>query len=123
MADQDHYKTNVRETRISQGSGSGTALIIGGLIVAVGIILWLALGNTNSVVTTEPASSDNTTITVEPSATPTEDGTSNTTIDPAPDAVAPDATAPDAVDPAAPLEPVEPAPTDGAAPATPPANP
>jgi hypothetical protein len=125
MADQDHYKTNVRETRISQGSdsGTGTALIVGGLVVAVGIILWLALGNTDSVVTTEPASTDNTTITVEPSATPTEDGTTNNTIEPAPDSAAPDATTPDAAEPAAPADGAEPAPTDGTAPATPPANP
>ena len=119
MADQDNYKTYVRETRTTESSGGSMALIVGGLVVAVGFILWLVFGGPAPVGTTDPVS-DTTNVTVEPSAAPAEP-TVDVTIDPAPDAAAPLETAPaddaaaptdDAAEPAAPAEP-----------ATPPANP
>ena len=101
MSDQDNSKTYVRETRTTESSGSGMALIIGGLVVAVGFILWLIFGGSGPVVATDPVSD-----------------TTNVTIDPAPDAAAD------------PVVPVEPAPADDAAepaapaePTAPPANP
>lgn len=109
MADQDNYKTYVRETRSTEASGSGMALIVGGLVVAVGFILWLVFGGPGPVATTDPVS-DTTNVTIAPSETPS-DTTTNVTIDPTPDATEP-------------VVPVEPAPADGAAePAAPPANP
>ncbi|WP_333817592.1 hypothetical protein [Tabrizicola sp.] len=112
MADQEHYKTYVRETRTTESSGGSMALIVGGLVVAVGFILWLIFGTSGAVVPTAPVS-DTTNVTIQPPAAPA-DTTTNVTIDPAPDTAAP----------------LEPAPADGAAepaapaePATPPANP
>jgi len=106
MADQDTSKTYVRETRTIEASGNSMALIVGGLVVAVGFILWLIFGGSGPV-------SDTTNVTIAPSETPS-DTTTNVTIDPTPDA-------------AEPVAPVEPAPADDAAepaaPATPPANP
>ena len=114
MADQDQYKTYVRETRTTESSGSSMALIVGGLVVAVGFILWLVFGGPAPVGTTDPVS-DTTNVTIEPAA-PAEP-TTNVTIDPAPEAVDP-------------VAPVEPAPADSTAepappaePAAPPANP
>ena len=116
MSDQDNSKTHVRETRTTESSGSGMALIIGGLVVAVGFILWLIFGGSGPVVATDPVS-DTTNVTIAPSDTPA-DTTTNVTIDPAPDAAAD------------PVVPVEPAPADDAAepaapaePTAPPANP
>ena len=108
MAEPDNTKTFVRETRTTQPSGSGMALIIGGLVVAVGFILWLVLGGNVPLSTTEPAS-NTTNVTIEPPAAPADTNT-NTNADPAPEAVEPEA--------AAPADGAEPA-----APATPPANP
>ena len=110
MADQDTSKTYVRETRTIEASGNSMALIVGGLVVAVGFILWLIFGGSGPV-------SDTTNVTIAPSETPS-DTTTNVTIDPAPDAAAD------------PVVPVEPAPADDAAepaapaePTAPPANP
>lgn len=119
MANQDNYRndtdrTYVRETRTTEGSGGGMALLVGGLVVAVGFILWLVFGGPGPVATTTEPASETTNVTIEPPAAPA-DTTTNVTIDPAPDATAPEAPADDAA-PA----PTEPAP---AAPATPPANP
>jgi hypothetical protein len=109
MADQDNSKTYVRETRTTESSGSNMALIVGGLVVAVGFILWLFIGGPGPVATTDPVS-DTTNVTIAPSETPS-DTTTNVTIDPTPDA-------------AEPVAPVDPAPADDAAePAAPPANP
>ena len=114
MADQDNRTTYVRETRTSEGSGTGMALIVGGLVVAVFFVIWLVFGGDGPSVSTTAPASDTTNVTVEPTPAPA-DNTTNVTIDPAPDATAPAAPADDAA-PA----PAEPAP---AAPATPPANP
>jgi hypothetical protein len=106
MADQDNYKTYVRETRTTESSGSSMALIVGGLVVAVAFILWLVFGGENpSVVSTTP-DADTTNVTVEPTAP--ADSTTNVTID---------------ADEPAPVEPVEiapaePAPAEPAEPAT-----
>lgn len=114
MADQDNYKTYVRETRTTESSGTSMALIVGGLVVAVFFILWLVFGGDGPVVSTTPEA-DTTNVTIEEPAAPADNAT-NVTIDPAPDAAAPDA--------AAPAEGAEPAvPADGTAPAAPPANP
>jgi hypothetical protein len=120
MADQDNYKTYVRETRTTESSGTSMALIVGGLVVAVFFVIWLVFGGDGPAVTTAPAG-DTTNVTVEEPAAAPADATTNVTIDPAPEAAAPDATAPDA---AAPADGAEPAPpVDGTAPAAPPANP
>ena len=103
MANQDNYKTDypktyVRETRTTETSGSGMALIIGGLVVAVAFILWLVFGGSQPVATTVPAG-DTTNVTIEPAA-PAQP-TTNVTIDPAPE-------------PAAPVAPTDVAPVDEA---------
>ncbi len=109
MSDHDTQNTYIRETRTTEPSGGGMALIVGGLVVAVGFILWLVFGGPGPVATTDPVS-DTTSVTIAPSETPS-DTTTNITIDPAPDAVEP-------------VAPAEPAPADDtAAPAAPPANP
>ena len=112
MADQDNYKTYVRETRTTESSGGSMALIVGGLVVAVGFILWLVFGNGDGAVVSTTPSSETTNVTVEPAAP--ADSTTNVTIDPAPEAADPVAPAePEApVDPAAPADPVAPAPAD-----------
>lgn len=114
MADND--KTYVRETRTTESSGGSMALIIGGLVVAVGFILWLVFGGDGpATVSTDPAA-DTTNVTVEP--TEPADSTTNVTIDadePAAEPVAPAEPAP-----AEPVEtaPAEPAPAEPAEPAT-----
>ena len=105
MADQDNYKTNVREIRTTESSGSSMALIVGGLVVAVAFVIWLVFGGTGPVATTSPTS-DTTNVTVEAPAAPA-DTTTNVTIDPAPEAA----------DPVAPADDAEPAPTATPAPA------
>ncbi|KAF0114790.1 MAG: hypothetical protein FD150_1333 [Rhodobacteraceae bacterium] len=111
MAYEDNTKTNVRETvRTTESSSNSMPLIVGGLVVAVGFILWLVFGSPGPISTSEPAS-NTTNVTIEPPAAPA-DSTTNTTIDPAPAAPNPEPVAPATGDaPAA------------AAPATPPANP
>jgi hypothetical protein len=116
MADQYNDKTYVRETRTEPSSGGSMALIVGGLVVAVGFILWLVFGGDGpSTVSTDPAA-DTTNVTVQP--TEPADSTTNVTIDadePAAEPVAPAETAP-----AEPVEtaPAEPAPAEPAEPAT-----
>jgi hypothetical protein len=108
MADQDNYKTYVRVTRTTESSGSSMALIVGGLVVAVGFILWLVFGASDGAVVTNDPAASTTNVTVEPTAP--ADSTTNVTIDadePVAEPVAPAETAP--------AEPVETAP---AAPAT-----
>ena len=93
MAYEDNNKTYVRETtRTTDGSGSGIALIVGGLVVAVGFILWLFIGGPGPVATTQPAS-DTTNVTVEAPAAPA-DTTTNVTIEPTPEASQPAAPVP-----------------------------
>ena len=88
MAYEDNNKTYVRETtRTTESSGSGMALLVGGLVVAVGFILWLVFGGPGPVATTEPVS-DTTNVTIEPTPAPA-DSTTNVTIDAAPEADAP----------------------------------
>lgn len=105
MADQDNYKTNVREIRTTESSGGGLALLVGGLVVAVAFVLWLVFGGTGPVATTSPVS-DTTNVTVEAPAAPA-DTTTNVTIEPGPEAA----------DPVAPTDGAEPAPTATPAPA------
>ena len=105
MAYEDKTKTIVRETSPKTESSSSMPLIVGGLVVAVGFILWFAFGNPGTVATIEPAS-NTTNVTIEPPAAPA-DATTGTAVDPAPEA-------------AAPADAAEPAPAE---PATPPANP
>jgi hypothetical protein len=115
MADQDSYKTHIRETRTTESSGTSMALIVGGLVVAVFFVIWLVFGGDGPVVTTTPEA-DTTNVTIEEPAAPA-DNTTNVTIDPAPEAAAPA----DGTEPAAPAD--DAAPADGTAPAAPPANP
>jgi hypothetical protein len=84
MAYEDNKKTYVRETTTTQPSGAGMALLVGGLVVAVGFILWLILGNAGPVASTAP-STDTTNVTVEAPAAPAET-TTNVTVEPAPEA-------------------------------------
>jgi hypothetical protein len=96
MSDPDHTKTYVRETRMRENNGVGMAVIVGGLVVAVGFVLWFLFGA------------------LVPDSTTPVDGDTNVTIEPAP---APDATAPDATtDPVVPADPVpvDPVPADPA---------
>ncbi len=121
MADNDTTKTYVRDTntrdiRTSESSGASMALIVGGLVVAVGFILWLVFGNGDGAVVDNTPANDTTNVTVEP--TQPADSTTNVTIDgdePAAEPVAPAEPAP-----AEPVEtaPAEPAPVEPAAPAT-----
>lgn len=101
MADQDHYKTYVRDTHVTESNGTGTALIIGGLVVAVGFILWLVFGGPGPVATSP--SVDSTTVTIEPAAP--ADTMVDPAVPPAPDAVAPAAPADNAAPDAAGTEP------------------
>ena len=88
MAYEDNTKTHVRETtRTTESSGSGMALIVGGLVVAVGFILWLVVGGPGAVSTTEPVS-ETTNVTIEPPAAPA-DASTNVTIDASPDLAEP----------------------------------
>lgn len=97
MADNDTTKTYVRDTRTTETSGASMALIVGGLVVAVGFILWLVFGNGDGSVVDNTPGADTTNVTVEP--TQPADSTTNVTID--------------ADEPAAePVTPVEPAPAD-----------
>jgi hypothetical protein len=133
MAYEDNPKTTIREPirepiRTTSPSSTAMPLIVGGLVVAVAFILWLAVGYTGGGDSAVPAG-DTTNVTVEPPATPADTNT-NTTIDPAPEAAPADGMAPsdgtapaDPVNPTPPADPVDPAPTEGGAPATPPANP
>jgi hypothetical protein len=118
MADNEHTKTYVRdrETRTTEGSGASMALIVGGLVVAVGFILWLVFGGSDGAVVTNPPA-DTTNVTVEPTAP--ADSTTNVTID-ADEPAAAEPVAPADPAPAEPVEtaPAEPAPVDPAAPAT-----
>ena len=82
MADQENYKTYVRESRTTEGTGASMALIVGGLVVAVGFILWLVFGGPGPVTTSAPAASD-TNVTIEPPAAPVDNST-NLTIESAP---------------------------------------
>lgn len=96
MADQYNDKTYVRETRTTEPSGSNMALIVGGLVVAVGFILWLFFAGPMPDSTPVVPTSDTTNVTVEP---PAVEPTTNVTIDaadpaPAEDGVAPADTAP-----------------------------
>ncbi|WP_374641364.1 hypothetical protein [Tabrizicola sp.] len=101
MADEN-YKTYVRETR-TEGSGASMALIVGGLVVAVGFILWLVFGGPDAAVDTAPApAGSDTNVTIEPPAAPVDNST-DVTVEPAapaPEAAAPEAPAPDATAPA-----------------------
>ena len=57
MSDQQGYKqdkTYVRETRTTERTGGGMALLVGGLVVAVAFILWLVFGGTEPAATTIP---------------------------------------------------------------------
>jgi hypothetical protein len=98
MSDQDNYKTYVRATRTTESNGVGMAIIVGGLVVAVGFVLWFLFGA------------------FVPSSTAPADGDTNVTIE-NPAAPAPDAS----IDPVVPAEPVpaEPAPADPAPDAAP----
>ena len=114
MADND--KTYVRETRTTETSGASMALIVGGLVVAVGFILWLVFGGTDGAVVTNGPAADTTNVTVGPTP-PVADSTTNVTIDAAEPAAEP--VAPVEPVPAEPVEtaPADPAPADGTAPA------
>lgn len=120
MSYQDNNKPYVRETRTTDRSGGSMALIVGGLVVAVGFILWLVFAGPMPVATTtDPAApAEPTNVTVEPAA-PAEP--TDVIIDGAEPAAPAEDVAP------APAEDVAPAPADPAAPAdgtaTPPANP
>ena len=123
MADQDNTKTYVRETRTTESSGSSMALIVGGLVVAVALLLWFVFGDSNMGAKN---TGDTNNVTVETPATPAPAPADP--VQPAPaDPVAPapaDPVTPAPADPVAPApaDPVVPAPADPA-PATPPAAP
>ena len=99
MADQDHYKTYVRETRTTDTGGGSMAVIVGGLVVAVGFVLWFLFGALGPSDPTPDATTP-----VDPDAAPAE---------PAPIEPAPADPAAVAPSDAAPAEPAPaPAPAD-----------
>lgn len=75
MSEQPTRSTYIRETQKS--SGTGTAFIVGGLVVAVAVIGWFLFGGMAPVATTGADGS-----------------TTNVTIEAAPEAAAPAAEAP-----------------------------
>ena len=102
MSDPNTNRTYVRETRTTENNGVGMALIVGGLVVAVGFVLWFLFGAFVPTSTT-PADGD-TNVTIEaPAEAPADPAPEAVPVDPAPAASAPDA---------APVDPATPAPTD-----------
>ena len=102
MSDPNTNRTYVRETRTTENNGVGMALIVGGLVVAVGFVLWFLFGAFVPTSTT-PADGD-TNVTIEaPAEAPA---------DPAPEAVPVDPAPADPAPEAAPVDPATPAPTD-----------
>lgn len=98
MADQDQYKTRPREVRTTEPSGTSMALIVGGLVVAVGFVLWLIFGGSGPVITSPTDDS----VTIEPATVP-NDQPSTPAPGSAPDTgLVPDATAPITPDATAP---------------------
>lgn len=119
MADQYNDKTYVRETRTEPATGGSMALIVGGLVVAVGFILWLVFGGTPVTTTTTDPASETTNVTIEP---PAVEPTTNVTVDGAEPAPADTGAAPaDTGTAPADAAPAETAPADGTE--TAPANP
>jgi hypothetical protein len=116
MSDPDHTKTYVRETHLRENrepSGVGMAVIVGGLVVAVGFVLWFLFG---ALVPSSPApTGGDTNVTIEPPAAPDPTTDPTTPVEPAPVEPAPAEPAP--VEPAPDAAPVEPAPIDPTAPA------
>lgn len=111
MSDPDHTKTYVRDTRTREPNGVGMAVIVGGLVVAVGFVLWFLFGAFVPDSTT-PVDGD-TNVTIEPPAAPDATTDPVAPVDPVPVDPAPAEPAPDAapVDPA-PADPAVPAPAD-----------
>ena len=100
---QDGFKPYVRETQTAPSNNGTMALLVGGLVVAVGFILWFIFGAVMPA-GTAPVGGDTTNLTIQPPAA-------------APDAIAPAAPQPDAAAPATEVEPVAPATPDAADPA------
>jgi hypothetical protein len=115
MSDPNTNRTYVRETRTTENNGVGMALIVGGLVVAVGFVLWFLFGAFVPTSTT-PADGD-TNVTIEaPAEAPADpapvDPIQPAPADPAPEAVPVDPAPADPAPDAAPVDPATPAPTD-----------
>jgi cytoskeletal protein RodZ len=108
----DEYRSIERNTTTETKPSSNIAFIVGGLVVAVGVILWLVFGGM-STSTTPTSSTTNTSVTVEPTAP----AAPAPAADPAP-APAPAEPTPAPAPAPAPADPVTP-PVTGTAPATP----
>ena len=97
--------TTIRETR--ETSSGGVAFIVGGLVVAVGLIAWFVWGDPAPV--TGVTEGDSTSITIEtPANEPAATAPSSTVPAPAPEAAAPVETAPAAPAAPAPAAPAQP---------------
>ncbi len=104
MAQYEDHSTHTHVPRepVRESSGTGTlAFIIGGLVVAVGVIAWFLMGgDIDSSVTTVPADGGDASVTIENTPAPA----------PAEESAAPAETAPaDTGTEAAPVEEVAPA--------------
>ncbi|MCO6382584.1 MAG: hypothetical protein JXQ91_00550 [Vannielia sp.] len=78
MAQYEDHSTHTTVPRepVRESSGTGTmAFIIGGLVVAVGIIAWFLMGgDMDSSVTTVPADGGDASVTIENTPAPANDG-------------------------------------------------
>ncbi|MBS8227882.1 hypothetical protein [Vannielia litorea] len=80
MAQYEDHSTHTHAHRepVRESSGTGTmAFIIGGLVVAVGVIAWFLMGGDieNGTATTVPADGGDASVTIENTApAPTDDG-------------------------------------------------
>ena len=113
MANQDLHNTYVERDRVvtREGNGAG-AFIIGGIVVALLVLVWLFSMGGDSAVTTVPADGTTNNVTIEntapadttaPVAVTPDAGTGSTTTAPAPQAAPADTAEP--TTPAAPAAP------------------
>lgn len=110
MANQDVHSTYVERDRVvtNEGTGAG-AFIIGGIVVALLVLIWLfSMGAGDDAVTTVPATENNS-VTIEAPAAPAtitpDAGTGSNTTAPAPEATAPADTTESTTMPAVPAAP------------------
>lgn len=110
----DEYRSIERDNTTHTKTNNGMPFIVGGLVVAVGVILWLVFGGGVSTSTAPTDSTTTNSVTVEPTAPAATEPAADPVPTPAPAEPAEPAPAPAP----APADPVTP-PVTGTAPATP----